>query len=108
MKHQFKEVLQAGAEAEKNEQRQQEKLKRKYGITGKNVVVVDGSNTFKFTVRMLLSFLRFSATIVVIGLAFVGIVAIFYEAPRRELLVILQEVQTQIQDNGLLAYFIHR
>lgn len=108
VKHHFNDVLQAGAEAEKSEKKQQEKLKRKYGITGKNVVVVDGSSTFKFTLRLLLGLVRFLATVLVLGLAFVGIVAIFYEAPRRELLIILHEVQIQISNNGLIAYFFHR
>lgn len=98
MKHEFKTVLQAGAEEEQAEEQKQEKLKKKFGIKGKNVVVVERTNTFKFTVKTLGAILRFAATSALIILAFIGIVALFYEGPREELLIIMREVMEQIKE----------
>ena len=53
MKHEFNQVLQVGAEEEKQEEKKQEKLKRKFGIQGKNVVIVERTNMIKFTVRVI-------------------------------------------------------
>lgn len=96
MNPKFKTVLQAGAEEDKAEEQKQEKLKRKFGIQGRNVVVVEGTSTAQFVVKTIAAILRFVATVIIIALAFIGIVALFYEAPRMELFVILHEVLNQI------------
>lgn len=95
MKREMNTVLQAGVEEEAVQEKQQEKLKRKFGIKGKNVVVVERNNTFKFAVKTVQGLIRLAATIIVLSLAFVGIVALFYEAPRQELSIIFQQVLEQ-------------
>lgn len=97
MKREMNRVLQAGIEEELAQEKRQDKLKEKFGIKGKNVVVVERDNMFKFTVKSLVALIRFSATILILGLALTGIVALFYEAPREELLVIFQQVYGEIE-----------
>ena len=91
MKHEFNQVLQVGAEEEKQEEKKQEKLKRKFGIQGKNVI--------KFTVRVIAAIIRLAATILLIGLAFIGILALIYEEPRKELMDILWNAIDQIKQS---------
>lgn len=106
MKREFNPVLQAGVEEKRAEEEKQDKLKKKFGIKGKNVVVVERNNTFKFTIKTIGYILRFVATVIIIGLAFIGIVALFYDAPRRELLVILNEVIDQINQTIPVRQFL--
>lgn len=106
MKREFNTVLQAGVEEHQAEEEKQDKLKKKFGIKGKNVVVVEKNNTFTFTVKTIGFILRFIATVVIIGLAFVGIVALFYDAPRRELFTILNEAIDQINQTIPIRRFL--
>lgn len=99
MKHEFNQVLQVGAEEEKQEEKKQEKLKRKFGIQGKNVVIVERTNMIKFTVRVIAAIIRLAATILLIGLAFIGILALIYEGPRKELMDILWNAIDQIKQS---------
>lgn len=96
MEHKFNTVLQARADETKAEEEKQNKLKKKFGIKGKNVVIVERNDTIKFTIKTIGHILHFVATIVVLGFAFIGIIALFYEAPRKEVLTILKEVFQEI------------
>lgn len=85
MKHEFNQVLQVGAEEELQEEKNREKLKEKFGIKGKNVVVVERTNMVKFIIRTMAAIIRLVATILLIGLAFIGILALVYENRVRNL-----------------------
>ena len=98
MKREMNNVLQAGIEEEQLQEKKQYKLKKKFGIEGKNVVVVERDNTFKFTVKTIQNLIRLVATVIIIGLAFVGILALFYEEPRQELLVIFRQVYDEMKE----------
>lgn len=108
MKREMNSVLQAGAEEEQIQERRQDKLKKKFGIKDKDVVIVERNNTFKFTISTLAAILRFAATVIVIALALVGITAMFYEAPRRELLIIFNDVLEQINEAIPIRGFIQK
>lgn len=97
MKPEFQKVLQVGVDAEKTEEEKQQRLKQKFGIEDDNVVVVERSNTFKFAIKLIAYVLRFTATVILLALALIGIAAIFYAGPRREMLILWGEVIRQIQ-----------
>lgn len=96
MRRKFNSALQAGADEEKAAEKKQDKLKKKFGISGKNVIVVERTNTFKFVIKIIGVLLRFIASVVIIALAFVGLAALFYDGPRHELLIILNVVLREI------------
>lgn len=96
MKHEFQTILEEKIQEEKEANVRQEKLKKKFGISGKKVVVVEKDNTFKFTIKIFASVVRLAASIIILGLAFIGIIAIFYAEPRRELWLILERTITEI------------
>lgn len=99
VKHEFNQVLQVGAEEELQEEKKQRKLKEKFGIKGKNVVVVERTNMVKFIIRTMAAIIRLVATILLIGLAFIGILALVYEEPRKELVEILWNALEQIKQS---------
>ena len=84
-KEKFQPVLQAGADEEKARERRQDKLKEKFGFTGKDVVIIEKENTLKFTIKTITGLVRFLATVMIIGLAFIGMIALFYGEPRAAL-----------------------
>lgn len=75
---------------------QQDKLHQKYNLKEENIVIVEKSNSLKFTVRIFSSFIRLLAIIVILVLAAIGLAAIFYPGPRHELYQILQDIIQQL------------
>ncbi len=72
-------------------------LKKKHGIAqDQEVVVVEKSNMVKFLLRYLGFGIRLAATILLLFLAFIGLVAIVYPEPRMDLLTIFQNVQKDL------------
>ena len=82
---------------ERGFQEKQSELKEKYDIADEEIVVVEKSNTLKFLIRSLASLIRITATIVLITLAFIGLVAIVYPEPRNELLQIWEMILGQLK-----------
>lgn len=99
MAHKFNSVLQQKADEEKEYEKKQEKLKNRFGIQGRDVVVVEKTNTFKFTVKTLISLVILARNIILVALALVGILALCYPAPRAEVMVILEQAWNEIVRN---------
>lgn len=98
MANKYKSNLRKKVLEERSFDKKQESLKEKYDIAPeKEVVVVEKANTFKFTIRTFATVIKILATIILLGLAFVGIVALVYPAPRAELIKIFELVQEQLQ-----------
>lgn len=96
MQRKYNVVLQQKADADKENEKHQEKLKDKFGIEGQDVVVVERTNTFKFTVNTFISLICLLRNITLIALALIGILALCYPAPRTEVLLILQQAWEEI------------
>lgn len=96
MKEKYNSVLQQQADEEKEHEKKQDKLKDKFGIKGKDVVVVESTNTFKFTINTFISLVCLIRNVIVLALALTGILALFYPAPRTEVLLILQQALDEI------------
>lgn len=72
------------------QQKQQESLRDRYGVTDPNTLVVERANAVTNTLRLLgqasVMTLRFSATVVLAGLALIGLAALIYPDARMALL----------------------
>lgn len=75
----------------------QERIKQKYNIdVPDNVVVVEKNNMLKFTVKTVISAIKLIATILLVVLAFVGLISLIYPTSRHDLLMIFQDIQNQL------------
>lgn len=75
---------------------EQERLKAKYKID-ENVRIVEKSNNFKFTVRMIARLWYLALNILLFILALIGSVALVYPASRQELLIIFMDLLGQLE-----------
>jgi hypothetical protein len=96
MKEKYNSVLQQQADEEKEYEKKQEKLKDKFGIEGQEVVVVERTNTFKFTINTFISLICLLRNIVILALSLVGLLSLCYPAPRAEILLILQQALAEV------------
>lgn len=78
-------------EEEQAEERHQRQLKDKHGIEAENVVVVEKFSLTKFITKTFISFVKTLATIMLLVLAAVGIIALIYDEVRNPLIDILKD-----------------
>ena len=57
---------------ENAKEKEQIRLKKKHQIDQENVVVVEKSNTYKFTIKTIISFIKLIATVTLLILAVIG------------------------------------
>ncbi|WP_346663757.1 hypothetical protein [uncultured Merdimonas sp.] len=74
----------------------QEQLKEKYQVAEENKIIVEKSNMIKFLIRTAGAVVRVCAGGAVLILAAVGILALIYPGPRREMLLIGQEILEEL------------
>lgn len=74
----------------------QEKLHKKHNISDPNKIIVEKSNTFKFTVNLLLSLIRTLAYIILFVLATIGLASLIYPDTRAGLQSILNDILTEL------------
>ena len=58
---------------ENAKEKEQIRLKKKHQIDQENVVVVEKSNTYKFTIKTIISFIKLIATVTLLILAVIGL-----------------------------------
>ena len=80
---------------------EQQKIKTRHGIEDDNVVVVEKRMIIKSAIALCIHTIQFIAKILLIILAFIGLVAIVYPEPRNELLQIVSATINQVKE------FIH-
>lgn len=95
-KKRYKNALIRKANEERAFEQSQIQLKEKHGISKDNVIVVEKSNIFKFTVKSLAVLIRLIAAIVIVILAVTGLAALIYPSPRHELFRIFLESFKQL------------
>lgn len=96
MQQKYNSVLQQKADEVKEFEKKQEKLKDKFGIEGQDVVIVERTNTFKFTINTFISLVCLIRNIIMLALALVGVLALCYPAPRTEVFLVLQQALDEI------------
>ena len=94
----YKKGLVSEIKAEKEFEKKQENLKDKYNINDedKKIVVVEKSNTYKFTVKMLVLLVKTIATILLLFLAAVGLITLIYPESRESFISVIQQVYYQL------------
>lgn len=98
MAQKYKNILIKKVKEDRAFKKRQENLKKKHNIKKESsIVVVEKSNTFKFTVKTFGNLVRLLITIIILTLAFVGITALVYPMPRENLVSIFKEALRQIQ-----------
>lgn len=73
------------------EKKRQEDLRKRYKIEKENVVVVEKNNVIKTIALLTGRLVRITASVLIAILAGIGLIAIFYETPRNEILRMLSE-----------------
>lgn len=92
----FKKSMVGEINKEKQFEKQQEVLKDKYNIDkAEDVVIVEKSNTFKFTVTMLRNLIRVIATILLFTFATIGLITLVYPLSRDAFFEVINEIYTQ-------------
>lgn len=90
-----------GLRAAWNQQRKQQLLHKKYGVSDTKTVVVERQNALTNTLRLLLQALwyalRFAATLAIALLAFAGLAALVYPNTRSALTSNFLEALSQLQ-----------
>lgn len=75
---------------------EQDRLKEKYHVKEKNVVVVEKTHLWKFTVKVIGNLIRYAATIIILILAGIGLFTLTYPEIRSPFLEILGYTIEQI------------
>lgn len=96
IKKKFKRGLVSEIKERQEKKLQQDRLHQKYHMDEENILIVEKNNSFKFTVKMISSFIRLVAIISILVLAAIGLAAIFYPEPRHELYQVLQDIIHQL------------
>ncbi len=86
-----------GIEAQKLQEQEQLRKRNKYKIESDDVVIVEKNNIIKFLVLLLIRIIKMAATISVIVLAIIGVLALLYPASREILLQYFYKVLLEIQ-----------
>lgn len=80
---------------EKNEKRKQDQLREKYHVEEENIMVVETTNVYKFTMNLIASLVRIICSIFIFILAALGLLALIYPAPRIALYDVLMGILNQ-------------
>lgn len=75
-------------------EKEQEKLKEKYNLD-EDVVVVEKSNAYKFTITVLINVIKTLATIIILILAAIGLITLIYPTTREAVLQVLYSIKDQ-------------
>lgn len=92
----FKKNIVEEAKRKNQEAKEQERLKEKYNI-GQDVVVVEKSNTYKFTIKMLVNLMRTIITVILLMLAVIGLISLLYPAVRNQLIIVMSDIYGELK-----------
>lgn len=83
---------------ENAKEKEQIRLKKKHQINQENVVVVEKSNTYKFTIKTIIAFIKLIATVTLLILAVIGLTTLVYPTLRQEFLTTFLDVFDQFKN----------
>ena len=93
----FKKGLVGEVKAEKEFEKKQDNLKEKYNLDiAEGVVVVEKTNAYKFTMKMLVSGVKALATICLLTLATAGLITLIYPSSRSAFLDVMNDIYYQL------------
>ena len=88
----YKNAFVSAYNAKQQEAEKQIKLKHKHQINDENVLVIEKSNAWKFTVQILLLLVKTVAWIILVTLAAVGVLSLIYPPTRQEIFNLLTKI----------------
>ncbi len=74
----------------------QEKLHAKHKDIPDDKIIIEKSNTFKFTISFIASVFKIASEIILVILASIGIISLVYKEPREDLIIIFKEIYKTI------------
>lgn len=77
-------------------EKKQQELKQKYQVKDENVLVVEKTNLYKFTMHMIGVIIRTAAAILIFFFAAVGVLALIYPGPRGQMLLLIDQLIAQL------------
>lgn len=106
-KNKFKSVLAHKAKEDLAYEKDQREKRKELDIEDENVIIVEKSNNYKFTVNSIKALFKLICRVIIIILTIIGLIALVYPAPRSSLFMIINEALGQLQDNlgPLIATF---
>lgn len=98
MENKYKRGIVAEVKQKQEAAAQQQRIRQKYNVDAPNsVIVVEKNNMVKFAVRTVISAVKLVAAILLVVLAFVGLISLIYPTSRNDLVMIFQGIQDQLQ-----------
>lgn len=79
-------------QAQIDENKKQQQLKNKHNITDENIVVIEKSNTFKFTVKTIILIIKTITGTALLCLSAIGAFTLLYTDLRQNFISILMEI----------------
>lgn len=93
----FKKGLVKDIQKEKEFEKEQQNLKEKYSLdVSDDVVVVEKTNAYKFTVKMLVNAVKALATICLLVLATIGLITLIYPNSRNAFFYIMSSIYREL------------
>ena len=93
----FKKGLVKDIQKEKEFEKEQQNLKEKYSLdVSDDVVVVEKTNAYKFTVKMLVNAVKALATICLLVLATIGLITLIYPNSRNAFFDIMSSIYREL------------
>lgn len=78
--------------------KEQKDLHKKHKNIDEDKVIIETSNSYKFTINFIRSAFKLIAEIILVALASIGILTLIYPGIRTELYKVLYEIAMQIKD----------
>lgn len=77
--------------------KKQEVLRDKYSVDNSEILVVEKNHFLKFSIRLIIASIKMLATILILCMAMVGLCALIYPGPRKELIHIFSDAIIQVK-----------
>lgn len=96
-KSRFKSAFAHKAKKDLAYEKDQQEKRNELNIEDENIIIIEKSNNYKFTINNLKALVQLICIIVIIVLSSVGLLGLIYPAPREAILSIIYEAMHQLQ-----------
>lgn len=83
-------------EEKKQFEKEQNILKTKHSISDANIIIVEKNHIFKFITNLIVDVFKLIFKIILLLLAFIGLVSLVYPQPRQEILKIIIDTYSEL------------
>lgn len=78
-------------------QKKQERLHKKHMIDDENVIIVEKNNMIKFSITSMIRLIHFTASVILVILAMIGLICLTFEETRLPFVDLLNNIVLQIK-----------